>query len=89
MGGFDLSFYLAFEPQQIYEELLVHPRVRHPLGAAPNVAFAILRPGYDPKNEVCMHPPSLPRPRLHEKTHIYTRVLLFSVCRCRLAVCAR
>lgn len=53
MGGcFDLSFFLAFEPRHIYNELVVHPRSRHPLGAAPNVAFAILRPGYDPKNEV-------------------------------------
>ena len=52
MGGFELSFLLPFDRLAIYDELLVHPAIRHPLGASPNVAFAVLRPGYDPNNEV-------------------------------------
>ena len=52
MGGFELSFYLPFDRACVYDELLVHPRRRYPLGASPNVAFSILRPGYDPDNEV-------------------------------------
>ena len=52
MGGFELSFHLPFERRHVYDELVVHPRVRHPLGAAPNVAFTIMRPGYEPGDEM-------------------------------------
>ena len=52
MGGFELSFLLPFDRLAIYDELVVHPRIRHPLGASPNVAFAMLRPGYNPSDEV-------------------------------------
>ena len=37
MGGFELSFYLPFERTHIYDELLVHPRVRQPGGQAIDV----------------------------------------------------
>ena len=44
MGGFTLSFMIPFERTDVYDELLVDD---NPLGSSPNVAFTILRPGYD------------------------------------------
>ena len=44
MGGFTLSFMIPFERTEVYDELLVDD---NPLGSSPNVAYTILRPGYD------------------------------------------
>ena len=52
MGGFELAFFLPFDRMDIYGELVCHPSEKQPLGASPNVAFTILRPGYDPNDEV-------------------------------------
>ena len=52
MGGFELAFALPFDRCSVYDELLIHPRRGHPLGASPNVAFSVVRPGYDAHDEV-------------------------------------
>ena len=50
MGGFTLAFFVPFERLEVYDELLV---ADNPLGAtAENMNFTILRPGYDPNDEV-------------------------------------
>ena len=52
MGGFELAFALPFDRCAVYDELLIHPRRGHPLGASPNVAFSVVRPGYDAHDEM-------------------------------------
>ena len=47
---FTLAFFVPFERLEVYDELLV---ADNPLGAtAENMNFTILRPGYDPNDEV-------------------------------------
>ena len=78
MGGFELSFFLPFDRHELFDELVCHPRTRHPLGASPNVAFTILRPGYDPSNEVCEERADGPLPlsaaAARTRTHTTTRI---------------
>ena len=52
MGGFELAFHLPFDRCSVYDELLIHPRRGHPLGASPNVAFSVIRPGYEAHEEM-------------------------------------
>jgi hypothetical protein len=48
MGGcFSLKFFVPFARRDIYDELIVDPTERHPLGASPNVTFSMLRDGHD------------------------------------------